>query len=166
MKYILLIALLFASCEKDEENKPSFSNEKRGNGNGNQSNPCQNNYQVVYSPLTDFNVNADTSNCGTIILTWQNQPNFTTTLNPCFPLVGSYLVSIQPVGQTTSCGGSYTFSNSYYYTYGSGCSMFTNKTYDVTITYIYVNDQQQIQYWNSSIPYRFTTGSKYVWQCP
>jgi len=157
MKHIaLILVVLLASCEKTEMPTPNSSNEKRG-GN---SNPCSGYviFPAVYPTATDWNISADTNSCGIVILRWNNQAGFSNTSDPCNAIHGKYFVNIQP--RPITCSGSAVSTNAFFYYLGSGCSMWPNQTYTVTLSWVKRDDATQTNIYYSSQPKIFTTGKR------
>lgn len=112
-------------------------------------------YTVVNVPATNWNIVADTSVCGTLILRWtdQNRP------------VGAsnYYFDITP--KTPNCaGGLNATTNILYYTYGWGCSFWSSRTYSVVIKYNWKDDVNKKSFIYSSTPTTITTGLA-SWYC-
>lgn len=170
----ILLALSLYSCEQGNEVAPKNavteqSVEKRGgNGNNNQNtDPCANYpvYPVEYSPSRDFGITVDTNICGMVIFRWNAQAGFNPVTDTCYTVARFYYISFSPVGHNNGCvgGGSVSSTNSYYYTLGSGCSLFPSYTYNVSITYVERNTTLQKSIWHTSIPVTFTAGTRAPW---
>ena len=162
MKTLIPLLLVFAlGCEKADITVPS--NERRGgNGNGN-SNPCAGYviYPAQYNQPTDWNISVDTSSCGSVFITWDAQPGFTVYTDPCSPIHGKYFVNIQP--RPSSCAGSTTTTNAFYYTLGSGCSMWPGNQYSVTIQWVERNTATQKNIYHTSTTKQFSAGTRAPW---
>lgn len=174
-------------CSKEEttqKKKPKVeqSNERRGgNGNGNGGggnnpnspnyNPCAEYqiYPIEYVSTPSWNFVADTSLCGFLKITWDAQPLFISVVDSCNPSLGKYFIRFSPVvfdPISAGCSGTYSTTNTYYYTYGAGCSLWGGKReYDMAVQYYYRDTiaKKTIVYYPPL--FRFTTGSKSVWEC-
>ena len=70
--------------------------------------PCPANYPEVVLPAIDWHINADTSVCGRLTLTWDAQPGFTGLYDQCYALSGKYFLQAYPVipdSVSQGCGG-------------------------------------------------------------
>lgn len=174
MKTLIPLLLVFAlGCEKAEvkpvKEKVIESNERRGgNGNGqgggNQNtDPCAGYviYQAQYNPASEWNISVDTTMCGAVVIRWDAQPGFTAYTDPCSPIHGKYLINIQP--RPSSCAGSTTTTNAFYYMLGSGCSMFPGKPYTIDISWIQRDTTSQKNIYHISTTKQFTTGTRAPW---
>lgn len=156
---VLLTIIIISSCEKQESSSLNF-NEKKSNTN---TNPCAN-YQIYlpqYLPSTDWNITIDTSICGTVIIRWDNQPGFVSYTDPCNSIHGKYYLNIQP--RPNTCSGVTSTTNSYYYTLGSGCSMFPGGQYSVDISWVKRDTTAQRNIYNISTTKQFSAGIRAPW---
>lgn len=165
----------FAACEKSDvapDQVTSGALDKRGgNGNGGGGNnpntpgynPCANYviYPAQYNQPTDWNITVDTSGCGSVIIRWDAQPGFVAYTDSCSPIHGKYIVDIQP--RPSSCAGSVVTTNAFYYTLGSGCSMFPGGQYSVTIQWIERNTTTQKNIYHISTTKQFSAGTRAPW---
>jgi len=155
-------------------------NERRGgNGNGGGGgqnnpntpnyNPCANYeiYPIENTPAQNWNAVADTSLCGYLIIRWDAQPNFSSVVDSCNTLLGKYFISITPVvPDGMNCAGTYSTTNSFYYIYGAGCSIWGgNKEYLMSIYYYQRDTTNKVTRAYSNQLFRFTTGAKNIWEC-
>ena len=165
LREILVVAMLLiaTACDKSELQPSEPSNERRGGNNNGGSNPCAGYviYPAQYNQPTDWNITIDTSSCGSVIIRWDAQPGFNTTTDPCNPIHGKYLVDIQP--RPSSCAGSVTSTNAFYYTLGSGCSMWPGKPYSVNIQWVERNETAQKNIYHSSTIKEFSAGTRAPW---
>jgi hypothetical protein len=173
-KFAIMVAVLavlltgFIACEKVEEVNPQVLDKKGGSGNGqgsgnnpNTPNPCANYpvYPVVTLPTYDFNITIDTSACGTMVFRWNPQPGFNPVTDTCYTIARYYYIAFANVGHTNGCGpngGSISSTNAYYYTLGSGCSVWPGYTYTVAVSYYERNTTDQKVYLRGSFPVTFT----------
>jgi len=170
--FALLITVGFtvASCEKSETVPSALSVlEKKGGGNNPNTpgyNPCANYpvYPIVNLPTYDFNITMDTTACGTIVFRWNPQPGFNPIIDSCYTIARYYYISFAPVGHTNGCtgGGSLSGTNAYYYTMGSGCSVWPGYAYVMGITYYERNSVDQKVYVRGSLPFYFTAPKRAV----
>ena len=167
---LMTIGFTITSCEKSEV-APSNTSvlEKRGGG-GNPNNPntpgynpCANYviYPAQYNQPTDWNITVDTTICGSVVIRWNAQPGFVAYTDSCSPIHGKYLVNIQP--RPSSCAGSVVMTNAFYYTLGSGCSMFPGGQYSVDITWIERNTAAQKNIYHTSTTKQFSAGTRAPW---
>jgi len=193
---LLNTALFFWIACEDDSSKPSKENEvavtqakpnmgqderRGGNGNGNgggggQNNPNSPNYNpcanyeifpIENTPPQNWNAVADTSLCGYLIIRWDAQPNFSPVVDSCNTLLGKYFISFTPiVPDGMVCAGTYSTTNSYYYIYGAGCSLWGgNKEYLMSIYYYQRDSVNRVTKSYSNQVFRFTTGAKNIWEC-
>ena len=177
MRTLIPLLLVFAlGCEEPEEVKPvkvkqKQSNERRGgngNGQGNQNtDPCANYpvYPIETIVDKDFNITVDTTLCGAVIFRWDAQPGFNPVTDTCFTIARYYYISFDNIGHTNGCetGGSVSSTNAYYYTLGSGCTVWPGYTYDIYVRYIQRDTLRQKSIWYNSKPVRFTAGTRAPW---
>lgn len=164
---ILIGAIWFVSCEQPADNVLNSSTEQRGprpNGNGNgHGNTGGSGPQVSYLnlPPTDWNIQADTSICGIIKITWDAQPGFA-PCNGCYPSArGYYFLTATPLSyvQGASCAGSSTTTNEWYHTYGYGCSVFGgNNIYKIDIKWLEWDSVTSTGYWHYAVPDTIVSG--------
>ncbi len=166
----------FTACEKSNVTPDQATSgvlDKRGGGGGNPNNPntpgynpCANYpvYPIVNLPTYDFNITMDTTACGTIVFRWNPQPGFNPVIDSCYTIARYYYISFAPVGHTNGCtgGGSLSGTNAYYYTMGSGCSVWPGYDYVMGITYYERNSVDQKVYVRASLPFYFTAPKRAV----
>lgn len=172
LREILVLAMLLiaTACDQKEIPTPSQPSAERRGGNGNgqgggnqNTNPCDGYviYPAQYIEPTDWNITVDTSSCGTVIIRWNAQPGFLAYDDACNPIHGKYLVDIQP--RPSSCAGSVTSTNAFYYTLGSGCSMWPGKPYSVNIQWVERNETAHKNIYHSSTIKEFSAGTRAPW---
>ncbi len=149
---ILILALCtlgFSACDDSGSEINPVSSEKKG-GNGN--NPNTQPYTLIHTTPTDWNVQFDTSACGTFILTWNSQPGAST-----------YYVDVKE--RPWNCAGSAVNTNAWYYTYGYGCSMLIGNTYTIQLSYFIKDDVNRVTTYYYSTLETVYTGSFGLWNC-
>lgn len=185
--YLLITVLLLAvwGCAKDEveqkgQKQTTQANERKGgNGGGGGNNPnspnynpcaTYENYPIEYIQTTGgWNFTADTSICGYLIIRWDAQPYFKFVVDSCNPSLGKYFTSVNAVVYdpiSAGCAGNYTTTNTMYYTYGAGCSIWGgNREYDLYVQYYSRDTSLKKTFVYVAPPFRFTSGLKSVWNC-
>lgn len=143
--------LLVAAChEHVTEAENASPTEKRPGGNTQV-------FQIVNMPSTEWNINADTSACGSLVLRWNQQPK---------PSWVKYVILPTPLFQTTSlcAGGLNSSTNVLYYQYGWGCSFAPSQMYAVKVTYSVVDSAQKKTFVYTSLSDTIHTG-RGSWNC-
>jgi len=142
--------LLIAACDKHmSEITPSESMDKKSQT----TQP----FTIVNMPQSDWNITADTSACGSLVLRWNQQTK---------PSWVKYVVIPTPLFPTTSlcAGGLNSSTNVVYYQYGWGCSFAPSQNYGVKITYSVIDSVQKKTFVYTSLSDTITTG-RGSWNC-
>lgn len=163
---VLIGAIWLVSCEQpsqDAINSPDVEQrgpKSNGNGHGNNGN---NNPSVSYLdlPPTDWNIQADTSFCGIIKITWDAQPGFAPCTG-CYPSArGYYFIKATPLSytQSTSCAGSSITTNEWWHTYGYGCSIYGgNNIYKIDLKWLEWDSTTNTGLWHYAVPDTIVSG--------
>jgi hypothetical protein len=173
MKKLIPLLFVFAlGCDKSDvkpiAEQPQSNERRGGNGNGNgngggggSTNPCA--WTVEYTnaaePQENWGITVDTTTCGFVILRWPAQPKFS-PVDSC-TTAGRYYIStttINGLSTGSPCAGNYTFTNSYYYQLGSGCSMWPGGEYRIGISYLERDTTAKVLRWHYSEGVQFKTG--------
>lgn len=114
-------------------------------------------FTTVQMPSTDWNITADTTLCGSLILNWVQQPK---------PAWVRYVILPTPLFTVTSlcAGGLNTLNPPLYYQYGWGCSFAPSKPYSVKVTYSVTDSAQKKVFVYTSLPDTIMTG-RGLWNC-
>ena len=149
LSLLFIIAFSFVACDNPEPTeitKTSESNAPPSSEKKKPSNAPVPPLTYVTIPPADWNIQSDTSNCGTVHLTWNAQPN------------AAVYTIFDMTPRNLPCPALLSFTNELYYTLGPGCYWNAMHTYSVTVSYSWKDVGANIIYSYSSLPYSLTTG--------